>query len=622
MMFFLMPRVAYLYSRYPVVSQTFCDSEMLALESLGFELEVVSLNPPPDSFRHERLDRLQAEIHYPPPDKILEEEARAPSFMKELGPLIAEHDHKYGASFKAATRARNAWHFAPLLRRLGVSHLHVHFANRATHTALFLKKLGFTFSFTAHAQDFMVDLGSDDLLREMINEAEFVVAVSDFSRALLSKISPNQNHKLVRIYNGIELQDFPQSQPEAPETLRIVSIGRLIEFKGFQHLVAATDILKKQGIAIEVRIIGEGPSRMELQQQISTLDLTSSIQLLGVRSQEQIKTELAAAHVFVLPSIVDQKGASDILPTVITEAMACCLPVVSTRVAGIPEMVKHEETGILVEPMDNQSLASALARLAAEPETRTRMGIAGRRHAESLFALEKTAPQLGDLFRDILTNAPACLRVKSPILYFLNTPHEIETLTDLRMDARLRILTVNAGSTDGESLPDACVLESLWFRNSSQRQQLERLRNTIGDAMDGETFYLQARRAVWMAHALPRRGTVHAHAFRSDAMVCIWMLKKISNITVSTAIEDAPTLSRALISKLLPDFDFTSISDAKLLAQSTIDAKDFLLLKASDTHRKFRLGPLQMKVRAAPQKNDRKQLERTWFEHLAQHLHV
>src|SRR5580704_19064048 len=153
-------RLAYLYSRFPVVSQTFCDSEMLALESLGFDLEIVSFNAPPDSFRHERLDRLKAEIHYPPPDQVLDVEMKAPDFKTKLGALIAEHDQKYGKPYKAALRARNAWHFAPLLRKLGVQHLHVHFANRATHTALFLKKLGFTFSFTAHAQDFMVDLGS------------------------------------------------------------------------------------------------------------------------------------------------------------------------------------------------------------------------------------------------------------------------------------------------------------------------------------------------------------------------------------------------------------------------------------------------------------------------------
>jgi len=259
-------RIAYLYSRYPVVSQTFCDSEMLALESLGFDLEIVSLNAPPDSFRHERLDRLNAEIHYPQPEHLLDVEAKAPEFQKKLGHLIAAHDQHYGRPYKSAVRARNAWHFAPLLRKLGVQHVHVHFANRATHTALFLKELGFTFSFTAHAQDFMVDLGSETLLQEMAREAEFAVCVSDYSRALLAKICPDSADKIIRIYNGIELDDFPAANPQQAGPLRIVSVGRLIEFKGFQHLINAVGLLKQRGIEPKSLSLAKAPLRGELEQ--------------------------------------------------------------------------------------------------------------------------------------------------------------------------------------------------------------------------------------------------------------------------------------------------------------------------------------------------------------------
>ncbi|MDB4673691.1 hypothetical protein OAF27_02640, partial [Verrucomicrobiales bacterium] len=173
--------IAYLYSRYPVVSQTFCDSEMLALERAGEGLVVASLNSPPDSFRHERLDALQAEVLYPPPPAAIKAiHETYPQDWEKLLPLIKEHDSKYGASFKAETRARNALVFAHRLRERGVRHIHVHFANRATHTALFLHALGFPFSFTAHAKDFLVDLGSHDLLREMADKAVKVIAVSDF----------------------------------------------------------------------------------------------------------------------------------------------------------------------------------------------------------------------------------------------------------------------------------------------------------------------------------------------------------------------------------------------------------------------------------------------------------
>jgi glycosyltransferase involved in cell wall biosynthesis len=628
-----MPRIAYLYSRYPVVSQTFCDSEMLALESMGFDLQIVSLNAPPDSFRHERLDRLKAEIHYPPPQDILDAKAAAPEFMEKLGPLIAEHDAKYGKSFKALTRARNAWHFAPLLRKLGVTHIHVHFANRATHTALFLKELGFTFSFTAHAQDFMVDLGSDDLLREMITAAEFTIAVSDFSRDLLVNISPASASKIIRIYNGIELDDFAPAKPEAGGRLRIVSIGRLIEFKGFHWLISAVALLKQQGLDVEVRIIGDGPWRGDLEAQILNEGVGDQVHLLGVRSQEQIKRELAAAQLFVLPSIVDRKGASDILPTVITEAMACRLPVVSTTVAGIPEMVVHGQTGLLVEPGDAAGLAKAISELASDPEKRKLLGEAGRKRSEELFALSVTAGQLGGHFSDIPLPkvTPTC--IEPSVVYWMNnwngSPTHLESLAD---EPHLRVLAggftgdaSKAGSValgQVEFLPDAAVLESLWLRHSGQRLRLERLRSRIGEAVTGEEFYLQARRAVYLADVLPRRGVKHVHAFRSDAILCVWLLRNLVPIGTSAAVEEGPVLSRALLAKLLPDFDVASVSDKKLGSLSAGDKSDHLNLTNPPTHRELSLGPFRIKTKANTVAVDRCSLEHKWFQLLLARHHV
>ncbi len=620
------PRLAYLYSRYPVVSQTFCDSEMLALEVMGFDLEVVSLNPPPDSFRHERLDRLRAETHYPAPEDVVEAQAKQPAFEEKLGALIKEHDTRYGKSFKSRTRARNAWHFAPLLRSLGVTHVHVHFANRATHSALFLKKLGFTFSFTAHAQDFMVDLGSDDLLREMVRESEFVVAVSDFSRSLLCQTCPGNEARIRRIYNGIELDDFPVARPGASDIpLRLVSVGRLIEFKGFQHLIPSIALLKQKGVKAELRIIGSGPAREELEMQIANAGLQQQVKLLGIRSQEQIKRELAEAHVFVLPSIVDWKGASDILPTVITEAMACRLPVVSTTVAGIPEMVRHGETGLLVEPKDEAGMADALAQLAAQPELRVRMGEAGRKHADMLFALSVTAGALGENFREVLQSSPP--RVESPIVYVINgTDAETSALQSITNEERLRVIT---GGTTGsaevlsqgllnklEWIPDAVVLESLWLRRTAWRQQIEKLRSLVGDALDGEEFYRQARRAVWLAESLPKRGVKVVHAFRADAVVSVWLVKKLIGLCATAAIEDAPPVSRATLARLLADFDLVSVSDEKLRGMMPPGVEDVLRLQKPPTHRKLNLGPVKLKLRNIASAEDRSAQERAWLEKL------
>ena len=606
---------------------------MLALEAMGFDLEIVSLNPPPDSFRHERLERLKAEIHYPPPDRVLNAKAKSPEFEDQLGPLIREHDDHYGKSFKSAIRARNAWHFAPLLKKLGVQHVHVHFANRATHTALFLKRLGFTFSFTAHAQDFMVDLGSDELLREMAREAEFVIAVSDYSRDLLAQTCPESAGKITRIYNGIELDDFPRAQPERDGPLRIVSVGRLIEFKGFQNLLGAVRALNERGVQVETRIIGEGPMRFALEQQIAGDGLFANVELLGMRSQKQIQRELAEAHLFVLPSIVDQKGASDILPTVITEAMACRLPVVSTTVAGIPEMVSGGETGLLVEPDDAYALADAIMELGQDGARRKALGEAGRKRAEQMFSLNITATQLAEKFKG-LQNAKCEMRNEAPAVYLMNSWSGAEThLEGLRDDARLRVIACSLGNDNPgkgadsslamiEFLPDAVVLESHWLKRSARRHQLEKLRKHLGDAVSGDEFYLQARRAVYLADVLPRRGVMHVHAFRADAFVCVWLLKRLTGLRASAAIEESPSLSRAMLAKLLGDFDLVSNSDEKLGAITGVMAQDMLSLKELPTHRELRIGPVRLKRRASRPTQDRGALERGWFDQIVQNLHV
>jgi glycosyltransferase involved in cell wall biosynthesis len=624
------PRIAYLFSRYPVVSQTFCDSEMLALQSMGFELEIGSLNRPPNSFRHERLDRLQAEIHYPPPPDVLDALAKDPEFKAKLGPLIADHSERYGTGYKPATRARNAWYFAKLFRRLGVQHVHVHFANRATHTALFLKKLGFPFSFTAHAQDFMFDLGSDELLAEMAREAEFVVAVSDFSRGLICEQCPDSEAKIVRIFNGIEVNDFAPVPVRDRKPLRIVSIGRLIEFKGFQHLIGACALLKQQGVAVDVRIIGDGPMRADLQARIDALDVGDTVQLLGVRSQEEVKRELHECDLFALASIFDSVGASDILPTVITEAMASHLPVVSTLVTGIPEMVAHGETGLLVEPMDEPALAAAIAELAADPAKRARMGAAGRVRAEQYFTFDQTAGVLGQMFieRFSSTQLAGSQRLATPIVYLVHQWRGEALLADApQLADGVRWIAENAtwpedgGDTQTlqqlEALPDASVVESIWLRRPAERAKLEILRGKMSDSMDSTQFYQSAHHAIYLADVLAKRGTRLVHAHRSDAVITVWLLKQLMpSLLITAAVEENPAIPRSWLTRLLPAFDRLSISDPKLNEQLATKQPDVLKLQAAIQRSELRIGPIKLKTRKAAAAVDRRAAETEWLRSL------
>src|SRR5438067_7066346 len=235
-------RLGYLYSRYPVLSQTFCDAEMLALEQLGFELEIGSVYPPLTSLRHEHIADLRAPIHYAPPQEILKiSEGNGKTNGKWPRDLVDRHEQRYGPGVKAEQRARNALYFADYFKRRSVDHVHVHFANRAAHTAMFLKEIsGIPFSVTAHGQDFMKDLGNDDLLREICAAAEFVAADTDYSRELLCQRCPDSAAKIYRIYNGIDLEHFPTPISAAINPVpRIISVGRLVAFKGFECLIDA-----------------------------------------------------------------------------------------------------------------------------------------------------------------------------------------------------------------------------------------------------------------------------------------------------------------------------------------------------------------------------------------------
>ncbi len=388
-------RLAYLYSRYPVLSQTFCDAEMLELERRGFDLVIASMYPPKTPIRHEYLARFRAPVHYAPEKPALEKlikQAKRKGRWPER--LIADHERKYGPEYKAALRARNALFFVDLFEREKVTHFHVHFANRAAHTALFVQAIsGLPFSMTAHGQDFMIDLGNAELLREICAAAKFTAAETDFSRDLLATACPASADKILRVYNGIEREKFaPVSSADAARSgpLRLVSVGRLVEFKGFDVLIDACALLHQAGIDFTCEIIGEGSMRVELEARVASAGLNERVRFAGEQPQSYVLQAIATCDIFVLAAIVDSRGASDVFPTVIAEAMTSARPVVSTTVAGIPELVAQEETGLLVAPGDPAALAAALRRLLADSALRDNFGRAGQRRITEHFMIERT----------------------------------------------------------------------------------------------------------------------------------------------------------------------------------------------------------------------------------------
>ncbi len=567
-------RIAYLFSRYPVVSQTFCDTEILALEKMGVELEIHSIYPPPTSFRHGHSTRMRAPIFYAPPSGILKMgEAAAKKDGRWPTKLIAEQERKYGPEYKIPLRARNALYLGDQFAARGITHFHVHFANRAAHTAVFVKAIsGIPFSVSTHGQDFMTDLGNDDLLREICREAEFVANETEFSKGLVAGLCPDSVAKMVRVFNGMDLANFPAvvTTPVNPVP-RILGIGRLIEFKGFQHLIPACAVLKSRGVALECEIVGEGPWRAHLQALMEEHALQGVVRLLGSLPQEEVFAKLQAADIFTLPCVVDKKGASDVFPTVILEAMASGKPVVSTRLAGVPEQIEHERTGLLVEPKNEVGLADALERLLGSAELRGQYGDAARKRIEAAFAVEQTVLPLKSLFDKVVPPSAAPERVASGFACLLgNWPGGDRVEAELRQlrtsfpSAPQYVLHASsAAAPDGagetlrnlEFLPDAMVLEGEWQQERELARQMETWRVDLGQKLSSETFLRHARVALFLRSWLERDRVRHLHVLTASELLVAWMLRRLCGVGVSASIEEESTeLPGSVLAKLARDF--------------------------------------------------------------------
>ena len=590
-------RLGYLYSRYPVISQTFCDAEMLALEQRRIELVIGSVYPPLTSLRHEYIARLRAPIHYAPPQEILRIlEWNAKTTRKWPRHLVEQHEGRYGPMANAEQRARNALYFAQFFARSSVDHVHVHFANRAAHTAVFLKEIsGIPFSVTAHGQDFMKDLGSDDLLREICAAAEFVAAETDYSRDLLRQRCPNSAAKIHRVYNGIDLERFPAPRScNGNRIAQIVSVGRLVAFKGFEDLVDACAELARRGIDFVCDIIGDGPLRETLQARIELLDLSSRVNLLGSLSQGAVLEKLQAADLFALASTTDAHGATDVFPTVILEAMASARPVVSTRLAGIPELVVDGQTGMLAPPGDSTALAHALEQLLRDPELRLRFGHAGRERVEQHFRIAQTVAPLIKLFEkagDEFQKTTSHSKIKGAqatlqIAYLIDRwpdyelpllEREVEEMKRRNVPVLPFVCELNSSmrlngamervAPSLEFLPDAMVLEAEWRTNPALAQQLEEDRAQQSSRAPGAIFLRQGRFALVLRKLVQEKNVTHIHATSSRALVCALMLKKLLGVTVSATIEARSELPREWIQNALSECVGGRLSSRKLVEQ-------------------------------------------------------
>lgn len=385
-------RLIYLLKMFPRFSETFILNELLELEAQGIDVRIYALKRPIDGKFHAELGRLRAKARYVPEYVLY----ALPTFARVCWRVARRKPGPFFSTLWDAITALNPYAIKRWLQAVWLadelkddSHtgIHCHFAMSAPRVAYFLRELnGNPYTFTAHAKDIFLKSTKPALLRRKIARSNGVITVCDFNRRyIIEKFARGMEHKIVRIYNGVDLAAFEPADFAAREPGLILSVSRLVEKKGLHVLLDACAQLRDAGQKFRCVIAGEGALGASLKQRAQELALEGCVAFTGALPQEEVRRMLAKCTMLVAPSIEAGDGNLDALPTALLEALATATPVVTTPVTGIPEIVSNGEEGLLVPPNDAPGLAQAIAQLLGDEKLRRQMGASGRRKAERLF---------------------------------------------------------------------------------------------------------------------------------------------------------------------------------------------------------------------------------------------
>jgi len=397
-------KIAYTMSRFPKLTETFVLYEILALEAQGVEVEVYPLLRETQTVEHPEAERLARRAHYHPFLSLPILAANLHYLLRKPRAYVAT----IAEVLRGTLRSRNFFVgalgvlpksvlFAREMERAGVDHLHAHFATHPAVAALIVHRLtGIPFSFTAHGSDLHVDR---TMLDVKVAASRFTVTVSRFNREVIVRECGEWARGKVRVVRcGVDPEVFRPHRGGGGEALRILCVGSFEEVKGHRYLMDACRMLKDRGVGFTCHLVGDGPRRSEIEEQIRRLGLRSEVVVHGPLPRGEVADQLSRADVAVLASVPTKEGKKEGVPVALMEAMASALPVVSSDLSGIPELVEHDLTGILVAPRDARGLADAFVRLAAEPALRESMGRAGRAKVLAEYHLERNASELARLF--------------------------------------------------------------------------------------------------------------------------------------------------------------------------------------------------------------------------------
>lgn len=393
-------KIGYVLKVFPRFSQTFVVNEILAHEEVGLALEIFSLRLTDDTRFHESLARVRSPVtHIAKPrgkiDDFRRELAIAGDRFPELLEVIRENRNVI------ASDLQQAMVLAREIQDRQIDHLHAHFGTIATTVARIAARLaGISYTFTAHAKDIFHESVVRTDLAEKLSDASAVVTVSQFNVGYLREHYGQAAKSVVHINNGLDLDLFRFEAP-ADRAPLVLGIGRLVEKKGFEFLIRAFEGLSRDCPDARCEIIGAGVLEPGLIALIESLGLEQKVRLLGPQPQQEVRRKMREASVVAAPCVVAEDGDMDGLPTVLLEAMAIGTPVVSTDVTGIPEILTHEDTGLMVPQCDPSSLSNACVQLLQDRELRLKLAENARSLIDRRFDIRKNSAELRDLFSRI-----------------------------------------------------------------------------------------------------------------------------------------------------------------------------------------------------------------------------
>lgn len=399
--------VGYVMGRYPAISHTFILREVQALREAGTHVSTFSIwRTDPEKLLSE-ADRAEAARTY----TVLPRSAV--SLVGIHARAFARGPRSYLATLGRALRLSpgglrgHLWQFFYFVeavvvreeaRRGGARHLHAHFSGNSSQAAMLAahleRKAGWTWSVTLHGPVEFFDI-ERSRLREQVASASRVIAISDFARSqILSLLPEDRWDKVSVVHCGVDPDDFPPREGGASDdgAVKVLSVGRLVPVKGQAVLLEAIALLHTRGVAVEATLIGEGPRKKHLESMARRLGIADNVRFAGAVGQDEIRAHYTDSDIFCLSSFAEG------LPVVLMEAMATGVPVVATRVMGVPELVRDGVNGLLVPPARPDALADALGRLAVDRALRDELSGRGRETVLAEFDVRDSAVALQRLF--------------------------------------------------------------------------------------------------------------------------------------------------------------------------------------------------------------------------------